>query len=127
MRIDGASMANLEVVAGDDGSVRGSLLHVLDHCASAGGKRLLRAWLCRPLGSVSEIEARQRAVAVLQDDTTLLEGLLAVMRQHTDLPRCAPVSCGLGRICHILRGWCTVARYNLHRACEVRFGRCCNA
>jgi DNA mismatch repair protein MSH6 len=81
-------MANLEIIRSDTGSTHGSLLHVLDQCTSNGGKRLLRAWLCRPLFHVPDIRQRQAAVLVLQGDGSLLEQLLAVLRRHPDLSRC---------------------------------------
>jgi DNA mismatch repair protein MSH6 len=90
MRIDGPSMANLELVQGPEGGMHCSLLEVLDHCASHGGKRMLRVWLCRPLCSVADIVARQRAVAALQEEPQLLAELHDAMRQHPDLPRRAP-------------------------------------
>ena len=89
MRIDGYSMDNLEIVRGPDGTAEGSLLEVMDHCRSAGGRRLLRAWLCRPLCSAHEIAARQRAVAALQGAPLLLQELQVAMQRHPDLPRCA--------------------------------------
>ena len=49
----------------EDGSTSGTVFAQLDHCATAGGKRLLRRWVSRPLRSVAAIAARQDAVAEL--------------------------------------------------------------
>jgi hypothetical protein len=43
----------------------GTLLSVLDHCTTPFGRRRLRQWLCRPLGRIADITARQDAVADL--------------------------------------------------------------
>ena len=89
MNIDGPSMENLELVQGPEGTVHGSLLEVLDHCVSHGGKRLLRTWLCRPLYDVAQIVSRQQAVAALQASPMLLDEVHNGMRRHPDLPRFA--------------------------------------
>lgn len=51
----------------DSDASGGSVFAQLDHCVTPGGKRLLRAWLARPLQSVAAIAARQDAVAELMD------------------------------------------------------------
>eukprot|EP00884_Botryococcus_braunii_P000476 jgi/Botrbrau1/10429/Bobra.0133s0036.1 len=61
MRLDGATLANLDILETSEG-VEGSLLARLDSCASPGGHRLLRQWLCRPLQDVEAINARLDAV-----------------------------------------------------------------
>ena len=38
-------------------------MSVLDRCTTVMGKRRLRAWLCRPMARIADIEARQDAVA----------------------------------------------------------------
>jgi hypothetical protein len=56
---------------GADGrpTARGSLLHVLDRCATVGGRGMLRRWLAAPLADVALIEDRQQAVRVLLDSS----------------------------------------------------------
>lgn len=44
--------------------LKGSLLHVLDRCATAAGGRMLRRWLAAPLADRSSINDRQQAVQV---------------------------------------------------------------
>ena len=88
MRIDGSSMENLELLRGPDRSQDGSLLQVLDRCSSHGGKRLLRAWLCRPLCDVELIQQRQAVVQMLQGDEGALGELPVALRRFPDLARC---------------------------------------
>jgi DNA mismatch repair protein MSH6 len=64
--MDAAALEGLEVLENSEGGAVGSLLNSLDHCASAGGRRLLREWLCRPLMSPMKIQARQEAVRALK-------------------------------------------------------------
>lgn len=53
----------------------------------AGGRRLLRRWLCRPLMSLGEIAARQDAVAELAGRPGLAAPLRAGLRRLGDLER----------------------------------------
>uniref|UniRef100_A0A061S473 Dna mismatch repair protein msh6-2 n=1 Tax=Tetraselmis sp. GSL018 TaxID=582737 RepID=A0A061S473_9CHLO len=65
VRLDGPTIGNLELLEGAEGGRQGSLLARMDSCISPGGRRLLRAWLCRPLRSVALIERRLDAVEEL--------------------------------------------------------------
>ena len=56
--MDAQTMRNLEILSTADGRRKGSLLHYVDHCKTAFGKRLLREWVASPLLSVRDIEAR---------------------------------------------------------------------
>ena len=58
----------LQVLETTSGSTAGSLLSTLDACATPAGRRKLKDWLCRPLGRVSDIRARQDAVHALMTD-----------------------------------------------------------
>jgi len=64
LRMDGPTLANLDVLESEAG-FEGSLLHCLDACRTAGGKRLLRRWVCRPLTDLHAIRRRQDAVQSL--------------------------------------------------------------
>ncbi|KXZ50845.1 hypothetical protein GPECTOR_15g531 [Gonium pectorale] len=68
MSLNGAALENLEILENNDGGSSGTLLSVLDHCCTPFGRRRLRQWLCRPLGRIKDIEARQDAVAALTGD-----------------------------------------------------------
>ncbi|GFR46110.1 hypothetical protein Agub_g7598, partial [Astrephomene gubernaculifera] len=65
MSLNGAALENLEILENGDGGSAGTLLSVLDHCTTPFGRRRLRQWLCRPLGRIADIQARQAAVAAL--------------------------------------------------------------
>ena len=62
--LDATTVRNLELVRNlRDGKLKGTLLDVIDFTVTAPGGRLLRSWLLRPLRDVTEIAARQDAVA----------------------------------------------------------------
>jgi len=63
--VDPVTLKHLEVVAGSEGRVQGSLLHEIDRTATAMGGRLLRAWLLRPLLTLEPIRDRLDAVEEL--------------------------------------------------------------
>ncbi|GMH33654.1 hypothetical protein BSKO_01488 [Bryopsis sp. KO-2023] len=65
--LDSSALENLEVLQNSEGGVKGSLLSVMDQCKTPFGRRLLRHWLCRPLGRVSEIHQRQKAIRDLTE------------------------------------------------------------
>ena len=66
--LDETAVRTLELFEGADGSVRSSLLGVLDATVTPMGARLLRQWLLRPLRDPAAIAARQEGVAALVDD-----------------------------------------------------------
>jgi len=105
--IDRASLRNLEVERSSDGSRRGSLLAVLDHCTTRMGSRLLRDWLVQPSVDPQLISDRHRAVAELVDDPDLLDDVRASLGNLPDLARLA-ARIGLDqaspRELHALRG-----------------------
>ncbi|MED6236859.1 hypothetical protein ATANTOWER_015239 [Ataeniobius toweri] len=50
MNLSAATLRNLEILNNQtDGSVRGSLMWVLDHTRTTFGRRLLRKWVSQPL------------------------------------------------------------------------------
>ena len=60
--LDGSALENLEILESSEGTLAGTLLAALDHCATPFGRRRLKQWLCRPLARTSEIIERQDAV-----------------------------------------------------------------
>ena len=66
VHLDAAALHGLEILEDSSGGTDGSLLTVLDRCASAGGRRLLRRWITRPLRSAAAVRARQLAVRDLR-------------------------------------------------------------
>ena len=63
--VDPITLKHLEVVAGADGTTKGSLLHEVDRTVTAMGGRLLRGWLLRPLCTLEPIRDRLDAVEEL--------------------------------------------------------------
>ena len=66
---------------------KGSLLWVLDKTKTAMGGRLMRAWLERPLLSVTEIDRRNAAVAALVEHTVAREELILALQGISDMER----------------------------------------
>lgn len=90
MVLDYATRRNLELEVSVQGSAKGTLLEVLDHCQTRGGLRLLRAWIREPLLNREAIETRQAAVADLverglarQDSSQLLAATGDLLRLVT--------------------------------------------
>ena len=54
---------------------------------NAGGRRLLKAWLCRPLRSIPSINARLDAVGELAAKPCLMKEISAKLGKITDLER----------------------------------------
>ncbi len=88
--IDQTSLRSLEIERTlRTGSADGSLLGVMQQCVTAMGKRLLRAWLCYPLRQRAAIEARQRVVRALVDDSRFLDELRTTLGEVQDVQRIA--------------------------------------
>ena len=62
--LDRATIRNLEILAGADGSKRTALATVLDHTRTRMGARLLREWLLHPSCDLDTIGARHQAVVL---------------------------------------------------------------
>ena len=68
---------------------RGSLLWLLDHTLTPGGKRALHRWISRPLRSAEAIGERLDAVDVLRQEEDATSGALrAVLKKLPDVERC---------------------------------------
>ncbi|MBX6422256.1 DNA mismatch repair protein MutS [Thermosulfurimonas sp. F29] len=88
--LDEATKRNLELTRNQfDGSVRHSLLWVLDRTRTAMGGRTLRHWLLYPLKDIAAIRSRQEAITTLLEDATLREGLAGALSRIPDLERLA--------------------------------------
>jgi DNA mismatch repair protein MutS len=88
MVLDAATRRNLELTETlRGGTVKGSLLGVLDHSVTAMGKRLLRQWVSKPLLDVGQIQARQEGVAVFFENGLLRAELRAALKPLNDLER----------------------------------------
>ncbi|CAJ1069112.1 DNA mismatch repair protein Msh3 isoform X1 [Xyrichtys novacula] len=89
MTLSAATLRNLEILNNQtDGSVKGSLLWVLDHTRTAFGKRLLRKWVSQPLTDPQSILERQDAVKeILESDSTSLNLVKSLLSHLPDLER----------------------------------------
>ncbi len=96
--IDEATRANLELVRTlKDGSRSGSLLSVLDRTSTSLGARKLSRWLTAPLGHVAAITTRLDAVEELFQKAAQREGLIATLKEVSDVERlCGKLSLASG-------------------------------
>uniref|UniRef100_A0A3Q2WAQ2 MutS homolog 3 (E. coli) n=1 Tax=Haplochromis burtoni TaxID=8153 RepID=A0A3Q2WAQ2_HAPBU len=71
-----------------DGSVKGSLLWVLDHTRTPFGRRLMRKWVSQPLTDLQSISERQDAVQeILESDSLTLNSIRSLLSRLPDLER----------------------------------------
>lgn len=84
MGLDAAALENLEIFENSrNGGSKGTLYSQLNHCATAFGKRLLKAWLARPLYHAKSIRERQDAIAGLRGN---LSAVLEFRKELNRLP-----------------------------------------
>src|SRR5699024_4790937 len=78
--LDAATRRHLEIDHNARGETRGSLIGLLDHCASAMGARMLPRWLAEPLRDFERLRHRHHAVGVLTnaDNNSVRSQLRAV-------------------------------------------------
>ena len=90
MRLDAATQRHLELVETERTRERaGSLLGTVDRTVTPMGRRMLRAWLLRPLTDGAKIGVRQRIVAELAEDAVLRAALGERLAAVADLERLA--------------------------------------
>ncbi len=88
MTLDPATRRNLELVATiRTGSVKGSLLGVLDETRTPMGGRLLREWITQPLLDVGNLNARLDRVEKYYRNTATREGVRHMLKGMSDLER----------------------------------------
>ncbi len=88
--LDEPTKRHLELVRNQfDGSVRYSLLWVLDRTRTPMGGRTLRQWILYPLRNKEAILARQQAIQELYENTELREELQKLLAKVTDIERLA--------------------------------------
>ncbi len=87
LAIDAATRASLEIDKTQKNTRAGSLLSVIDRTITGPGARLLSDHLNRPLVDVTEIEARQEAVAFLLKKEALRRDLREHLRSAGDMAR----------------------------------------
>jgi DNA mismatch repair protein MutS len=90
MTLDAATRRNLELAQTlRTGSVKGSLLSVLDLTVTPMGARLIRHWLHQPLLDLEALNQRLDAVEALVDNTSIRAEMRATLKGVTDLERLA--------------------------------------
>jgi DNA mismatch repair protein MutS len=85
--IDPITLKHLEVVAGSEGALQGSLLNEIDRTVTSMGGRMLRSWLLRPLMSLERIRDRLDAVEELAFRTTDRGRFREVLKTVHDIER----------------------------------------
>lgn len=90
MVLDPATRRSLELVRPLSGRARGpgSLLHLLDRCATAAGSRLMEARLSAPLTSTNAINRRLDAVEWLVSQPAVCDVARSILQRCGDLERC---------------------------------------
>ena len=88
MLLDAATIRNLELLKNmRDGSLRGTLLSILDKTVTAMGARRLRQWIKEPLLNPEQINGRFEAVATLNKNVILREEIIDLLQGINDLER----------------------------------------
>ena len=88
MEMDINTMRNLELISSlRTGEKKGSLLWVLDKTKTSMGRRLIRAWILRPLLSTASIKRRQSAVQELFNTTVIRSELILSLKKINDIER----------------------------------------
>lgn len=88
MNLDINTRRNLELTKSMiTGDKKHSLLWIIDKTKTAMGKRMIKAWLERPLLSVAKIVKRQNAVSELVDNPAVRDALREAMTGISDMER----------------------------------------
>jgi DNA mismatch repair protein MutS len=87
MKLDAATVSNLELIHTLDGSKKGSLLSFLDQTRTGMGARLLKSWLLLPLLDLDELRRRQESVQALATSVQIHGRLSSKLAEIHDLER----------------------------------------
>lgn len=88
MNLDASTRRNLELTETlRGGTVKGSLLGVLDQTVTPMGRRLILQWVSKPLLEVGTIHTRQERVKLLVEQGMLRAELRAALKHLNDLER----------------------------------------
>jgi DNA mismatch repair protein MutS len=88
MTLDPHTRRNLELFeSGRNGTVKGSLLWVLDKTRSPMGGRLIRRWIGQPLLDISILQRRQEIIGELLADTLIQARLAEGLKKTSDIER----------------------------------------
>ncbi len=87
LKLDSATLSNLELVQTLDGGRKGSLLSFLDRTQTGMGGRLLKSWLLGPLLNLGELRDRQDALESLTRNIAGHDRLTRKLGEIHDLER----------------------------------------
>ena len=87
MTLDDDSLRNLELFDSLRRGGQGTLISILDETVSAGGGRLLRDWIHKPLLDMKRIESRLDQVELFFADHKLSDSISEVLKETSDLER----------------------------------------
>jgi len=87
LRMDEATVRNLELVQGIDGNRKWTLLSTIDYSRTGMGARLLRRWILRPSLELVEIDQRLDAVEELIDSVVKMNRLGKILDAMYDVQR----------------------------------------
>ncbi|MFC1593365.1 DNA mismatch repair protein MutS [Candidatus Neomarinimicrobiota bacterium] len=88
MGIDGFTMRNLEVFKSlATQGTHGTLIDIIDETVTAGGGRLLRQWLNRPLTDEKKINIRLKSVAGFVNNKQILNTIIDILKSTNDIER----------------------------------------
>ena len=87
MKLDAATVANLELTRTLDGSRQGSLFSFMDMTRTGMGARMLKSWMLLPLLDISRIERRLDAVETLGKNVSVSGRLASRLEEIPDLER----------------------------------------
>lgn len=88
MVLDPHTRRNLELFeSGRNGTVKGSLLWVLDKTRSPMGGRLMRRWIGQPVLDLAVLEKRLETISELLSDTLVQARLAAGLKKTSDIER----------------------------------------
>ena len=87
LRLDEATVSNLELVKGLDGNKKWTLLSAINRTRTGMGARKLRSWILRPTLDLKKIYNRLDAVEELTKSFTKLEKLTGILARIYDVER----------------------------------------
>lgn len=88
MGIDSFTMRNLEVFKSlATQGTHGTLIDIIDETVTAGGGRLLRQWLNRPLTDNKKINSRLKSVAGFVNNKQALSAVIDILKSASDIER----------------------------------------
>ena len=87
MKLDAATVSNLELTQTLDGSKNGSLFSLMDTTRTGMGARLLKSWLLLPLLDIDRLERRFDAVEALTKNVSVSGRLSSRLEEILDLER----------------------------------------